>query len=521
MPGSRAAKLWRSSHDSHYIVQVICPQCSAAAISEETGRCDLCGFTSAANVLVEQRVAEDVREAVQRALGDRHRLRALLRYGEHSFVYLAEQGGPDRMVALKVLPVDGGVGADLAERFQRQAAAVQQLYHPHVLPVYEFGASDSFLWYTMEQVRSPSLADTLREHGPLPTDAVVHLTVQVAAALDYAHGQRVLHGNLKPSNVFFDDARRAVVADFAMLDALRVPATNPGRRRLASPEYTAPEQAGGRPATASADQYALATIVYQCLTGSPPFLGDSPEEMVRRQTTELPPPLDRERPDVPVAMAMAVSRALSRYPAERFLTVRDFAAAVTGGVGGWQPQVPGRTSQPLGVAAPLAPRPRPPVRARRWRRPLVILGILGVLAVGALFARQYVDRGSNTGWSVWTPDPEMLARRPTPPQPREVLPALPPPRDTSPRTFRRPTLPPLTPPAPVEPALLFVNAMPWGRLTVDGTALGDTPKARIALVPGTHRIRVERDGYVPFDTTIAVGAGQEIRLTGIVLREQE
>src|SRR3990172_1876153 len=196
---------------------MICPRCSLAEISD-SGHCALCGFSPSTNVILKQSEVEEVRAIVEQATGGRFKVESLLRLGERSLVYLANEPAYDRAVALKVIPVAEGVGVELAQRFQRQATLSQRLQHAHIVPVWAFGTTHTFLWYAMEYVRGQTLADMLRESGPLSLERGLGIAEQIAGALDYAHRHGVVHGDLKPNNVLFDD-RWIRVSDFAILGA--------------------------------------------------------------------------------------------------------------------------------------------------------------------------------------------------------------------------------------------------------------------------------------------------------------
>jgi serine/threonine-protein kinase len=510
---------------------MICPRCSLADISA-SGSCALCGFSPSAGVILKESLVEEVREVIEQSTGGRFAIQALLRLGERSLVYLAREPAHDRHVALKVIPVADGVGLELAQRFERQAQTSQRLQHAHIVPVWAFGTSHTFLWYSMEYVRGQTLADVLRESGPLSLDRCLGIAEQVATALDYAHRHGVVHGDLKPTNVLFDD-RWIRVSDFAILDAFgRHAASGRAGPMLRMPEYMAPEQFYARTPGPSGDQYALAIIVHQILTGTPPFIGDSFEEVARRQANDRPPVLTDIRKDVPPAVAEAVARALSKNPADRFQTVLEFVTALA--VGAAAP------AQPLG--APAVRRPPTPVRAsaprvllvdqepqRRWRRRLIIGGLIAGLAAGGLII-QFRATGRDAGLEPMMTAPIAPAPRGTearqpagvPSDRREPapLPASTAP-DAPPQVPRRTTGAPrsATPAAvPSEPATLFVNATPWGQLLIDGQLIGNTPRGNLRLAPGRHVVRIQREGFEPYERTLTVTAGEIVRLTEIELR---
>lgn len=515
---------------------MICPRCSLAEISD-SGQCALCGFSPSTAVILKQSVVEEVREVVQQSTGGRFVVESLLRLGERSLVYLAREPAYERQVALKVIPVADGVGLELAQRFERQAQLSQRLQQAHIVPVWAFGTTHTFLWYTMEYVRGQTVADLLRESGPLSVDRCLGIAEQVATALDYAHRHGIVHGDLKPTNILFDD-RWIRVSDFAILDAFgRYATSGAAGPLLRMPEYMAPEQFYARTPGASADQYALAIIVYQCLTGALPFIGDSFEEIARRQANDRAPSLTELRKDVPPGAAEAVGRALSKQPGDRFQTVLEFVTALAAGANTPAPPAapplrrptPARTSAPRVLLVDQEPE-------RRGRRRL-ILGVAAVLVAvaGTLIVRSRAEPGDLVLEPMVTapvappPRPAEVRRPDEAPQgPRVSAPALPPagqdrgteaaadpPRVTAPAG--RPARP--TTPAPAaEPATLFVNATPWGQLFVDDQLMGNTPRGNLRLTPGRHVVRVQREGFEPYERTITVAPSEVVRLTDIVLR---
>lgn len=514
---------------------MICPRCSVADIPEGAHQCPLCGFHPSA-IMVEQPV-DAALETVQNALGEQFEIQAVLRLGERSFVYLAREYARDRLVALKVIPVPQLVDHELIQRFERQAGLAASLQHAHIVRVHSYGATRAFLWYTMDHVRALSLAEVLRGSGPMDLETCLRIVEQVASALDHAHRLEIVHGNLRPSNIFVDQERWVQVSDFAIREAFGRPA-RAGAPVVQLPEYMAPEQFYARTVGASADQYALAVIVFQCLTGTLPFVGDSFEEVARLQANEPPPRLSDLRPDLPLHVLDAVQRGLAKVPAGRFPTVLDFAAALaTGRRSRASAGFPRRISAPGAAAAPA-----PPVLVvseaggRLWRRRVLMaaavigVGVLSVALVlrpqgaSALFDRVRARLGSGREapqleWQRLEPPPTPpSATQPPPPAaaPSGVEDRPPLPRVSEPRAVRRP-VPSATAAPPVEPGRLFINATPWGTVYVDGERVGNTPRANLEIAPGLHRVRVERDGFEPYERQIMVAPGQVVRLVDIVL----
>jgi len=520
---------------------MLCPHCSIAEVSETTHQCPLCGYTPSAGVMVEPNVSEQIQESVQRGLADRYRITAVLRLGQRSYVYLASDLATEQLVNLHAIPIPAGSDPELPARFQYQASVAAKLRHAHIVPILAYGATSTFLWYVTDHVRGRALTDVLRDRGRMDLDTCVRLIGQVAAALDFAHRAGVVHGDVKPTNIVIDEEGWGRVSGFAVLHAFdRRHASAPDARVMHDPEYMAPEQFFARATGPAADQYSLGVVVYQCLAGSVPFVGDSFEELARRQTTEPPPRLSSVRPDLPVPTMEAVQRALAKTPAGRFPTILDFATALSG---------EGRASVPVQASTPSSPQvgishvlliddDRPWYR-RRWPQfaaAALVLGCAATLmlqpswlaaarrltvqlrhAIGGQPGPGYAAQ-SGLQWdtlpspaadatpSAATSDSAMA----TTPAAPAVRPSLPQPRQPRPQ-----------PAAPAEPAHLFVQSRPWGEVFVDGVSVGNTPKMDIPIVPGRHIIRVVREGFIPFEGVVNFGAGQVIRLTQIVLDPEQ
>jgi len=268
---------------------------------------------------------------VSGALSLHYRLDREIGAGGMATVYLAEDLRHDRRVALKVLRPElaAVIGA---ERFLAEIKLTANLQHPHILPLFDSGEADSFLYYVMPFVEGESLRDRLRREKQLPVDDAVRIAREVADALDYAHRHGVIHRDIKPENVLLHDGR-ALVADFGIALA----ASKAGSTRmtetgmsLGTPQYMSPEQAmGEREITARSDVYALGAVLYEMLTGDPPFTGSTAQAIVARVLTETPRPILPQRHTIPPQVEAAVLTALEKLPADRFATAAQFAEALT------------------------------------------------------------------------------------------------------------------------------------------------------------------------------------------------
>jgi serine/threonine-protein kinase len=247
-------------------------------------------------------------------------------------VYLAQDLRHDRRVALKVLRPE--LAAVLgAERFLPEIKTTANLQHPHILPLHDSGEVNGTVFYVMPYVEGESLRDRLTREKQLPVDDAVRIAREVAGALDYAHRHGVIHRDIKPENILLHDGQ-ALVADFGI--ALAVSSAGGSRMTetgmsLGTPHYMSPEQAmGEREITARSDVYALGCVLYEMLTGEPPFTGATAQAIVARVLTEHPRPLIAQRHTIPPQVEAAVLTALEKLPADRFPSAAQFAEALAG-----------------------------------------------------------------------------------------------------------------------------------------------------------------------------------------------
>ncbi|MBK6781877.1 MAG: protein kinase [Gemmatimonadales bacterium] len=280
----------------------------------------------------------DSLEALRAALAGRYDLEAPIGHGGMAVVLRAQDRRHGRPVAIKAIRAGLLASGESADRFLREIRYAAQLGHPHILPLYDSGelpgpGGAALLFYVMPLVAGGSLRDLLRAEGRLPVGQAIRLVRAVGAALDYAHRRGILHRDIKPENILLQEGE-PVVADFGvargLCDACE-PAgsvTAPGMA-VGTPDYMSPEQASGDPVLdARSDQYALACVLYELLTGLPPFTGSGPRATMARHATEPPPPPRARRPELPAPVEQALLRALAKEPADRFATVAEFCEAL-------------------------------------------------------------------------------------------------------------------------------------------------------------------------------------------------
>ncbi|HET9151900.1 MAG TPA: protein kinase [Gemmatimonadales bacterium] len=306
---------------------------------------------------------------LSQALADRYRLERELGEGGMATVYLAEDLKHHRQVAIKVLKPElaAAIGA---ERFLREIQTLAALQHPHILGLIDSGEAGGSTYYVMPYVDGESLRDRLAREQQLPVEEAVRITRDVADALEYAHQRGVVHRDIKPGNILLHGAH-ALVMDFGI--ALAVSNTAGTRMTesgmsLGTPQYMSPEQAmGARELGPRTDVYALGAVLYEMLTGDPPFSASTAQAIVAKVMTEKPVAPSRVRERVPMPLEHAVLIALEKVPADRFPTAAAFSAAIRENETG--PDSGGRAAWPE-LAAPA------------WqRRPfLAVCGAAAVLA---------------------------------------------------------------------------------------------------------------------------------------------
>jgi Tol biopolymer transport system component/tRNA A-37 threonylcarbamoyl transferase component Bud32 len=271
----------------------------------------------------------DVLPRLTEALADRYRLERELGQGGMATVYLAQDIKHDRKVAIKVLRPElaAVIGA---ERFLSEIKTTANLQHPHILPLHDSGEADGFLFYVMPYVEGETVRDRISREKQLPVSDAVRIATEVAGALDYAHRHGVVHRDIKPENILLHDGS-ALVADFGIALAVSTAGTRMTETgmSLGTPHYMSPEQAmGEREITARSDVYALGCVLYEMLTGDPPFTGSTAQAIVARVVTETPRPMIPQRQTIPPYIEAAVLTALQKLPADRFKTAAEFAEAL-------------------------------------------------------------------------------------------------------------------------------------------------------------------------------------------------
>ena len=273
----------------------------------------------------------DMAERLNAALEGRYAIERELGEGGMATVFLADDLKHERKVALKVLKPElaAVVGA---ERFLAEIKTTANLTHPHILPLFDSGEADSFLFYVMPHIEGESLRERIDREKQLGVDDAVAITQKVANALDYAHEHGVVHRDIKPGNILLSAQGEPLIADFGI--ALAVAQAGGGRitetgLSLGTPHYMSPEQAtGDRDVDPRSDVYALGCVLYEMLAGQPPFSASTAQAVLVKILTADAPSITSERRTVPPNVGAALAKSLEKLPADRFTSAAEFAAAL-------------------------------------------------------------------------------------------------------------------------------------------------------------------------------------------------
>jgi len=332
-----------------------------------------------------------------RILSDRYELLAELGSGGMAVVYRARDRKLDRDVAVKIMRDD--VSASLgAERFLKEIRLLTSLTHPNIVGLLDAGEDGGALYYVMPLIEGESLADRLERERSLPLEQAVGIVLDVARALSHAHAFGIIHRDIKPANIMLAGAT-ALVADFGIAKAVgeagseKLTATG---MAIGTVQYMSPEQAHGSAGVDQrTDQYALASVLYELLAGEPPFAGNNPQAILVRKSTEAASALRPLRETVSPALEEVVLRGLSRHPADRYVSVQEFAEALAAApVRATPDQIAALSGSVTAVATP-AKRPAAEWAAslrRRWR----LVAALAVVAAGAVTALLALRPGGAT-----------------------------------------------------------------------------------------------------------------------------
>jgi serine/threonine-protein kinase len=294
---------------------MFCPECG----TWNRGSARQCGKCQAE--LPEVRTAPEAPDALitalRQAMGNRYRIVRRLGSGGMADVYAAEHEQLGRPLAVKVMHTHLARDREMRLRFRREAEAASRLVHPLIATPLDYGEVGELVYLVLPYLGGGCLADDLTKHRVIETNRLARICAQVASALDYAHRQGVVHRDVKPDNVLFDEDGNAILTDFGIATAQFHGRLTAGGRAMGTPHYMAPEQAMGKTLDGRADLYAVGVMLYECLAGFPPFDGMDGYSVGYKHVHEKPVPITDVESRVPMSLARVVMQCLEKDPAAR------------------------------------------------------------------------------------------------------------------------------------------------------------------------------------------------------------
>jgi len=351
---------------------------------------------------------------MEQIFGDRYEVQGRIGVGGMAEVWRGYDRTLNRTVAIKTLLPQFARDASFVDRFRREAQAAARLNHPGIVSVYDSGTDGETPYIVMQFIEGRTLADYLASGKTIPPMKAAQVAKEIAEALAAAHAEGVIHRDIKPANVMVTREGKVLVMDFGIARLISGPETAPQTSAvLGTASYLSPEQAQGQSVDARSDIYALGVVLYEMLTGRPPFTGDSPMAIAYKQVNATPEAPSSVNPEVPPELDAVVMRALSKNPANRYQTGQEFAddleRARTGGQVMATPLLPaaGEATQVISRPQPtsvLPPQQDEPGSSRKaWAGALVAILIMALLAAGAYLAINMLT-GGDGGELVTVPD---------------------------------------------------------------------------------------------------------------------
>jgi serine/threonine-protein kinase len=331
-------------------------------------------------------------------LNGRYRLDAQIGTGGMSTVYRAFDTVLERQVAIKLMHREIASDSDQLERFRREARAVAQLNHPHIVTVIDAGEDDQTPYIVFEYVEGETLKDRIRRHGRLPIQESIAYAIEIARALGVAHDRGIVHRDVKPQNVLVDEEGSAKVTDFGIARTLDQEGLTADGRVLGTTDYVSPEQALGHPVTGQSDLYSLGIVLFEMLTGDVPFKGDNQVAVAMKHVREQLPDVQLRRPEVSSALAAVLDRATAKDTDERYATDQELIADLEQ-VLTYETQRSGQsTGQVTAVLRTLPPSARKglPTRVTHPVRLIIALVVVAAAVVAAaLLLADRTERGTS------------------------------------------------------------------------------------------------------------------------------
>jgi serine/threonine-protein kinase len=549
---------------------MFCSRCGTE-VQQASQFCPTCGLDLRASAPVPAIGAADVSELdlVREAMAAEYELVEELGRGGMAVVYRARETHLEREVAVKVLPFSLAFDADFVERFTREARTAAQLEHPNIIPIYRVGKQGRVIYFVMKYLRGGSLSRVMHERKKLDPPEIRKLLIDVGSALGYAHKRGIVHRDVKPDNVMFDEHGLCIVTDFGIAKAGTKSRLTGTGMAIGTPHYMSPEQARAQEIDGRSDLYSLGIVAYQAMVGELPYDGEDSFAIGYKHIMEpIPVPL-LDTPDER-RLFEVIKRLMMKDPYDRFQSAEDLVASLSG-----QPQAPMFASQasvstgrrlsqaqaamavqsttplpafqtprsPLPPTPPVSPRPsqalevdtpkRPvmrrsvaapaPARSGGWVQWFLVLLVLGGFVGGGWYLYKEGLLGG-TGAAPEAPvQPDSV-----PGEGDDGFSALPPVLDSAagdadltpdPRPVTQPpaaaALPPAQPAAAAvqDSGVLLLRGLPAGsQVMIDGAQLTQA-SSRIPLPAGGHEVGILARGYPFFTDSVTILAGQVLTYT--------
>ncbi len=527
-----------------------CAQCGHELQSDWTA-CPICGWKVGTGTHARAVALGEVSETdlVKQALDSEYEILEELGRGGMAIVYRARERQLDREVAVKVLPFSLAFDAEFVERFQREARTAAKLEHPNIIPIYRVGRSGQVIYFVMKYLRGQSLSELMAKRVRLEPPEIRRFLIEAGRALNYASQRGIVHRDIKPDNIMFDEHGTCVVTDFGIAKAASGGRLTGTGMSIGTPHYMSPEQARAQGTDGRSDMYSLGVVAYQCLVGSVPFDGEDSFSIGYKHIMDsLPEPqlvsADERR------LWVVIRRLLAKDPQERFQTGAELIEALEGhvvatGVG----RTGDRSISPLRLASmPTSPMPsqavdvarrpamqRPAAQREENRRRGIVRWVMLVLAVGlgGLYAGSRLgvvpidfppataarDSAANAAAPADSAVKGPAARDSTPPL------AVAPPAAGGATTTHIPTdsidvvqgtpadssaaHPPIGPSAPPDSGALRITGLPRGSIVwIDDQRPTRTPTR---LSAGRHVLLITHKDYVPYTDTVVIEAKRTLQ----------
>ena len=306
---------------------MFCPDCGSWNRGN-AGRCIRCGAPLPAISQREEAQPDLAVTQLRSVLGARYKVKHRVGDGGMANVYYAVQASIDSPVVVKVLHSHLARDAEMRERFRREAESAAKLFHPHICPILDFGMVDDTIYIVMPYLARGTLNDRIGGHRSLSAEATAAITAQVATGLDYAHRRGLVHRDIKPDNILFDEDDNAIITDFGIATAhFRSRVTGSGNV-MGTPHYMSPEQARGKLLDGRSDLYALGVVMYETLLGFPPFDGADIYSISYKHVTEMAVSPEEVDSRIPTQLSAIVMKCLEKRAADRFQRGNDLADAL-------------------------------------------------------------------------------------------------------------------------------------------------------------------------------------------------